>query len=187
MAKGKGFDGRGIDKAILKQRQAQNNKLRAIARNVMNDLAREGPVWSGDFRDSYIATALGSTVAGSGQYPYSIHDIPELKITKREMGRVHRLRVGNTAGHARVAMDLDAPRKPDRFEFPGYGPEGEILFRGIRPEKGKRGQIEGGGNENRSTAPLDWYTTYMKGGKLQRSIKQGVSVQDPKGSSKRIR
>jgi len=168
----KNLEGKGIDAFVLKERRKFNTKVRTIAKNIMNDLAEEGPVWSGDFRDSYIATSLSTSVSGSGSYPYKVSDIPQLSVSKRDTERVKKIRIGNTAEHARIAMDLEAPK--DNFEFPGYGPEGEILFRGVRPEGGKRGQIQGSGNKNRSTAPLDWYTTYMKGGKMQRRVKQGI-------------
>ena len=168
----KNLEGKGIDAFVLKERRKFNTKVRTIAKNIMNDLAAEGPVWSGDFRDSYIATSLSTSVSGSGSYPYKVSDIPQLSVSKRDTERVKKIRIGNTAEHARISMDLEVPK--DNFEFPGYGPEGEILFRGVRPEGGKRGQIEGSGNKNRSTAPLDWYTTYMKGGKMQRRVKQGI-------------
>ena len=168
----KNFEGKGIDAFVLKERRKHNIKIRTIAKNIMNDLAEAGPVWSGEFRDSYIATSLSTGISGSGSFPYKVSDIPQLKVSKRDVERVKKIRIGNTAEHARVAMDLEVPK--DDFQFPGYGPEGEILFKGIRPDGGKRGQIEGGGNRNKSTAPLDWYTTYMKGGKMQRRVKQGI-------------
>ena len=164
--------GKGIDDFVLKARRKQNIKVRTIAKNIMNDLAEAGPVWSGEFRDSYIATSLGTSISGSGSFPYKVSDIPELKTTKKDIDRVKKIRISNTAGHARVAMDLEVPK--DGFKYPGYGPEGDILFRGIRPDGGKRGQIQGGGNRNKSTAPLDWFTPYMKGGKMQRRVKEGV-------------
>ena len=155
-----------------------NKSVRTVARNIMNDLAEAGPVWSGEFRDSWEAFSPGTGAAIPAQYPYRLADIPELPVTKREMGRKTKLVIGNRAPYAAVAMDLVPPTED--FRYPGYEPEGDVVFRGTRPAGGRRGEIGPrikGGSDNRSTAPLDWYTTYVNGGKMQKALEKGVNLE----------
>jgi hypothetical protein len=105
-------------------------------------------------------------------------DIPNLPVTQREMKRVTKLIISNRASYAAVALDLEPPR--EEFRYPGYEPEGDVVFRGTRPDGGRRGDIgpkQKGGTDNRSTAPLDWYTTYVRGGKMQRALEKGVNLE----------
>ena len=81
-----------IDDFETKIRSKMNKTIRAVTRNVMNDLAQAGPVWTGEFRDSWVATSMGTGGTGTGgSYPYQLKDIPELPITKRETNRNLRL------------------------------------------------------------------------------------------------
>lgn len=155
-------------------RTKMNKSVRAVARNIMNGLAEAGPVWGGEFQDSWVARAASTNQTISASYPYKLRDVPELPLTKREMERVTKFIIENEAPYAAVALDLKPPSEKDRFVYPGYGPEGDIVSRGVRPEGGKRGEIGSGRGNNRSTAPLDWYTTYARGGKMSRAAKQGV-------------
>jgi hypothetical protein len=155
-------------------RTKTNKTVRTVARNIMNDLAEAGPVWGGEFRDSWVARAASTGAIKFATYPYRLSDIPELPITKREMNRVTKFTIENVAPYAAVALDLKAPTKP--FVYPGYGPEGDVVSRGIRPEGGRRGEIGRGSGSNRSTAPLDWYTTYARAGKMKRAISKGVKL-----------
>jgi hypothetical protein len=41
-------------------RNKLNKTVRTVARNIMNDLAEAGPVWGGEFRDSWEAFAPGA-------------------------------------------------------------------------------------------------------------------------------
>ena len=151
-----------------------NKSIRTVARNIMNDLAEAGPVWGGEFRDSWVARAASTGQANAATYPYKLSDVPELPITSREMKRVTKFTIENEAPYAPIALDLAAPSESDPFIYPGYGPEGDIVSRGVRPEGGRRGEIGRGRGNNRSTAPLDWYTTYARGGKMNRASKKGV-------------
>lgn len=151
-----------------------NKSVRTVARNIMNDLANAGPVWGGEFRDSWVARAAATGQTIPAVYPYKLSDVPELPITAREMKRVIKFTIENEARYAAIALDLAEPTDP--FVYPGYGPEGDIVSRGIRPEDGRRGEIGRGRGNNRSTAPLDWYTTYARGGKMNRALKQGVNL-----------
>ena len=155
------------DTARLAHEKA-NKTVRTITRNLMNELAEIGPEWSGDFRDSYVARDVSSGQIRSAKYPYKLSDIPELPVTEREMKRKKRLAIDNTAPYAKVAMDLE----PGEFTIPRgkMSPQGDVVARGSRPEgAGQTG-------DNRSTAPLDWYTTFAKGGKLEKIMQKTVNT-----------
>ena len=162
-------------------RAKANRAVRTVARNIMNDLAAAGPVWGGEFRDSWEAYSPSTGQSIPAQYPYSIKDVPDLPLTKKEQQRVTKFIIRNTAPHAAIAMDMEVPA--DGFVYPGYGPEGDVLFRGTRPAGGLRGAIgarKKGGSDNRSTAPLDWFPTYMAGGKKDKAVENGVKIEFPK-------
>ena len=63
-----------------------NDGARNAAVQVMNDLGKEGPVWSGKFRDSWIAVSRqeGGSVASSGSYPYDLSNVPKLSLEQKE-------------------------------------------------------------------------------------------------------
>ena len=155
-----------------------NKTARTVARNLMNELAAIGPVWSGDFRDSYVARDVSSGQFKQAKYPYKLGDIPELPVTARELKRKKRIAIDNTAPHAKIAMDLES----GDFTIPKgiRHPEGEVVARGSRPEGGRRGEIgpreAGREGDNRSTAPLDWYTTFEKGGKLEKITQKTINT-----------
>jgi hypothetical protein len=155
-----------------------NNLARSSAKEIMNGLAEAGPEWSGEFKDSWVAFAA-SGGAGGGQYPYQLSDIPKLPATKKETQRATKFTIKNIAAHAPIALDLvSLPR--EAFRYPGYGPAGDIVARGTRPEVGKRGDVSSGGKGNsRSTAPLDWYPLYAQGGKMQKALERGVRLAKP--------
>lgn len=154
-----------------------NSAARNAAKEIMNDLAEAGPEWSGEFKDSWVAHAPGGG-SGGGAYPYGLRDIPKLPATKREAQRKTKFIIENVADHAAIAMDLvDVPR--EEFQFPGQGPQGEIVARGTRPDNGKRGEVNAGGGNARSTAPLFWYQTFTQGGKMQKALERGVRLAKP--------
>lgn len=152
-----------------------NNWARSAAKEIMNGLAEAGPEWSGDFKDSWVADAPGAG-AGTGSYPYSLSQIPQLPATKREAERKTKFVIYNSAPHAAIAMDLvDVPA--GEFKQVGY-PRGEVVARGTRPASGRRGEVSGKGNAT-STAPLDWYPTFTQGGKMQKALERGVRLAPP--------
>lgn len=153
-----------------------NNAARNAAKEIMNGLAEAGPDWGGEFKDSWIAHSP-SGGSGSGAYPYALTDIPTLPPTKAEAQRKTKFIIENVAKHAPIALDLvDVPR--EQFRYPGYGPQGDVVSRGERPESGKRGEVSGSGNA-RSTAPLDWYPLFIRGGKMQKALERGVRLAKP--------
>jgi hypothetical protein len=154
-----------------------NNLARSAAKEIMNGLADAGPNWSGEFQDSWVASAASGGSSG-GSYPYKLSDIPKLPATKRETERVTKFVIQNLAPHAPIAMDLvDVPR--EQFQYPGSPPQGDVVARGTRPEVGKRGAIQSGKGNSRSTAPLDWYPLFVEGGKMQKALERGVRLAKP--------
>ena len=63
---------------------------------------------------------------------------------------------------------------PGKFKYPGFEPAGEEQPRGKR-QNGIRGDLKPPGG-NRSTAPLDWYSTYMGGGAFAAAFNKGAKA-----------
>ena len=166
-----------LEQALMRDAYAWvNSTARNAAKEIMNGLAEAGPDWSGEFKDSWVAHAP-SGGSGGGSYPYTLSDIPTLPATKAEAQRKTKFIIENVARHAPIALDLvDVPRQ--EFRYPGYGPQGDIVSRGQRPEVGKRGEVSGSGIA-RSTAPLDWYPLFAQGGKIQKALERGVRLAKP--------
>jgi hypothetical protein len=155
----------------------KNNATRRAAKEIMNGLAEAGPNWSGEFQDSWVAHSA-SGGSGGGSYPYALSDIPALPTTKKQVERKTQFIIENVAPHAAIALDLvDLPR--EAFVFPGQGPQGDIVARGTRPDTGKRGEVESGKGDARSTAPLFWYQLFIRGGKMQKALERGVKLAKP--------
>ena len=151
-----------------------NKGFREAALKVMNDLAEISPEWSGNFKNSWVATPVnGKSVAKSGSYRYKLSDIPRLSIKEDQFFKATKFEISNTSKYADFAMDL----VPGRFFIPKEkpNPNGKVEKSGKRDitKDTKRGKISGGDGKARITAPLDWYTNYLKGGGLQKSIDAG--------------
>jgi hypothetical protein len=179
--KGKGF---GIEKMSDDIRSAAVDALRNAAKEVLNDLGTASPNWSGIFRDSwYVETFDGkqATKVGGENGKYNLFNIPQLKTQGRNAkgqftkavpisrGKIE-LFIGNSSPYATQAMDLE----PGKFAYPGFEPAGEEQPRGKRQD-GIRGKLEKPGG-NRSTAPLDWYSTYMEGGAFRAAFNKGAKA-----------
>jgi hypothetical protein len=179
--KGKGF---GIEKMAEDVRDAAINALRNAAKEVVNDLAAASPDWSGEFKENwFVETADGKRGRPGGEGgKYSLFNIPQLKAQGRNAkgqftaakpisaGKVE-LFIGNSSPYAQEAMDLI----PGKFFYPGFEPQGNVVARGKRQDD-IRGKIGQGRGNNRSTAPLDWYTTYMEGGAFTAAFNKGAKA-----------
>jgi hypothetical protein len=152
-------------------RELINTAARFAAVEIMNDLAEAGPEWSGKFQDSWVAIPIGTGASGStgGGYPYTLNDVPRLSTSIKETARVKKFEIVNTQPYAEIALDL----KPGSFRKIGR-PAGEVVAQGTRPAPGIRGDVSGDGNAE-STAPLDWYTSYLNGGGMARALEKGVT------------
>ena len=152
-------------------RQLINDAARFTAVEIMNDLAKAGPEWTGNFQDSWVAIPVGAGASGStgGGYPYNLSDVPRLSTSIKETARVKKFEIVNIQPYAEYALDL----KEGVFKAIGE-PAGDIVDRGVRSVPGRRGALLGDGDAT-STAPLDWYSTYINGGGMSKSIEAGVT------------
>jgi hypothetical protein len=149
----------------------------------MNNLAKAGPAWSGEFSASWGFAPEGRTPNTPGTTG-KVHRYTKNDITLREMKRylndgVTRFAIVNTAPHAAIAIDAEAAKfaPPASQPFPigdnvQYGtsrPSGEHLRWQIRNESGEdiTSQI---------TAEQDWFEKYVKGGGLQGDLSRGFSI-----------
>ena len=155
--------------------EAINLATRAAAVEIMNDLGKAGPAYTGEFRDSWLAVPVGKGASGSagGEYPYQLSDVPELSISRREVARAVKFTIENTQPYAEYALDL----KEGRFYPPDeFGPiKTPVKIGGRASEPTKRGDVSGAG-EAKSTADLDWYVNYINGGGLKKALERGVKL-----------
>ena len=165
----------------LEQRRKVNATARSVAVQIMNDLARKGPEWSGEFKNSWEAVALGegSKIGKSGSFPYKIGNIPRLSTKKEEIRRANKLQITNTSKWAKYALDIEKGRfSPPNFPRPERpsNPKGKVVATGKRDPISPtlRGDISGGDGNSRITAPLFWYNKYLDGGGLQKSVEAGA-------------
>lgn len=162
----------GRDIRALVSRSA---KLAAV--EMMNDLAEKGPEWRGTFQNSWVAD---SYTGGSGRktsYPYSENSVPEIGLSIAEsrsalIGKIYSYTIYNVALHAKIALDLET----GTYFRPTSKPKGQIAEQGTRKSE-IRGDVvtdaEGGAI---TTAPLDWYVTYLSGGGASEALKVGVKL-----------
>ena len=167
----------------LQQRRKVNATARSVAVQIMNDLAKAGPEWSGEFKNSWEAVALGegSKIGKSGSFPYKIGNIPRLSTKKEEIRRANKLQITNTSKWAKYALDIEKGRfSPPNFPRPERpsNPKGKVVATGKRDPISPtlRGDISGGDGNSRITAPLFWYNKYLDGGGLQKSVEAGVKL-----------
>ena len=149
--------------------------IKRSAEDIVSDLQEAGPSWTGSFSNSYqIATSSGVT-GGTGQ-PGEPRPVNALVLTGKELvfdGTKYT--ISNTSEHADIALDLVSRSNWTR---PGGRPQtakGMAAWKlgGGRDNPSRRGEIDGGDTKGESsrTAPLDWYDNYIKGGKIDKTIK----------------
>ena len=161
-----------ISQLPIDVRELINEVARYAAVEIMNDLAEAGPEWSGEFQDSWVAVPIGRAASGStgGGYPYTLNDVPKLSTSIKETARVKKFEIVNIQPYAEYALDL----KEGVFKAIGQ-PAGDIVDRGVRLSvPGLRGDLVGEGDAT-STAPLDWYTSYLNGGGMAKALEDGVT------------
>lgn len=181
--RGSSRSGRRLSDLAESTKYKINLAVRKVAVEIMNDLAEAGPVYTGEFRDSWVAIPVGSGARGNvgGAYPYSLSSVPQLSTTVRELSRSVKFTIENISPHAEIALDL----VESVFFRPEYEREapmpGNAIEVGSRRNPGIRGDITVGGltqsgepGQAERSAPLDWYQTYLRGGGLQKALESGV-------------
>jgi hypothetical protein len=146
---------------------------RQIAEQVVADLQKAGPVWTGTFRNAWRINAgdtpVAATVDRIGGYQYDPDDsqpdpVAARRITVPALGFGPRFKaslskqktlytIGNAAKYRLLAMDLVPGRNPPR------------------------------------TAPQDWFLTYMDGGAFTRTVQVRLdrAIQEAAGMARMYR
>jgi hypothetical protein len=143
----------------------------AAAEKVVIDLQKAGPVWTGRFANSWQIASESRVVAGTGA-PGQPQPIGAPLLSGRELlfkpvvkYTISNFATGPQGPYALQAMDLE----PGVFINPGSSPL-KPTQQGIRTD-GIRGNLTGTQGPNRITAPLDWFTTYIRGGVIDRTVR----------------
>jgi hypothetical protein len=146
------------------------NGPKRAAERVVRDLQERGPAWSGAFSNSWqIASPTGITGGtGAPGNPRPIYtpalsgqQVTRSILTKNKLV----FTISNFAPHADIATDM----QPGFFINPGTKPLKPIEKTGKR-QQGIRGLLTGEGN-NQRTAPMDWFSIYLKAGAIDRAIR----------------
>ena len=151
---------------------AFNGPARA-AEEMIKDLQEESPAWTGKFRNSwFIQSPNGQKTGGGGQPGAEVGKAFLQKLIGSKSDSSRLFTIGNSAEYADQATDL----APFKFEGPIPPRVAKTKFRkfGIRPDGGRRGEVEGSGG-NTSSAPLDWFSTYHGSGKADEAVKRAYS------------
>jgi|TARA_R100000027_G_scaffold61985_1_gene53773 hypothetical protein len=164
----------------LKQLQADltfNGPSKA-SQEIIKDLQGLSPAWTGKFRNSWrIKSPDGKEFGGGGQsgkaLPVVGPTITGAKTTFAPKGSFSVFVIDNSSPYADQATDLEPFRPtsplPARIAKTGFSKFG------IRPLKGRRGEVEGvGDGPNSSSAPLDWFRDYT-GSRLNKAVERAYS------------
>ena len=149
---------------------------------VVRALQEKGPQWSGEFGNSWtITTKRMSTLPSRrrGGSPKS-DPVKAPLVTGREILSQNSwlIRIENVAPHAAIAMDLEEG-KFNRDWYPS-GPVNPAKWKkggGSRAGVMRRGVVNSFGKGTASrTAPLDWFSTFKSGGKVDQIIKKHMGT-----------
>ena len=147
------------------------------AEAVISDLQEIGPRWSGRFSNSWrISTPTGTQSGGSGQkgnpVPVKAPSLTGADVRTKLLGSP--FKIDNTASYAGVATD----KETGKFENPKEKPLKEISYgdrkTGIRGEPYPNPGSPRVSGPNRATAPLDWFSTYVDGGALDKTVEKAM-------------
>ena len=164
------------------------------AEETVTKLQRKGPVWTGEYSNSWQITGAGRTSSGTKQpgAPTKIK-VPRLSgksVTRAILGKDRiSFNIVNTADHKGYAED----KVPGRFKrfTPVPIADGRKWVQtnsGRRQGESLRHQIGGGSEKSVSsrTAPVDWLLKFERGGELDKTVKIEVdkAIQKVKTRSK---
>jgi len=150
-------------------KEATVRAAREAAVEIMNGLAKAGPVHTGAFSSAWYAVADDAAPGGprsTGRiYTYTLRNVPKVRFNKTGLYKII-----NGAEHADEAMDL----VPHTYEdFKDVNPLKPRLY-GMRTDGATRGDLAGRG-PNWRTAPADWWPTFNSGGRLQSLLTKGAT------------
>lgn len=162
-----------IDLIVKNIEKATVEGLQKASVDIMNALVEAGPAYTGAFSSSWYAVPPDKTPGGprreSGLYKYTLRNVPKTKFKTTGVYRIL-----NTSPYADQALDL-APYRPPTGPLPERVVNDKRVFTGQRAPGATRGDL-GGGNGNTSTAPLDWWVTFGRGGKLDSVSRTGFTT-----------
>lgn len=161
------------------------NGTKRAAERVVTDLQHEGPSWTGTFSNSWQIAEGTKVIAGDKQpgEPRPIN-FPAISASSRKFGKQDTITFSilNTSPYRDLAMDkvegvfirpADAPVPQTQLGLAKW----DVLTEGRRANT-KRGQAGGGNPQQTSsrTAPLDWYTTYVSSGRIQKAVQSELDA-----------
>ena len=131
---------------------AVNAGVALAAKRIVDDLQKAGPSWTGDFKNNWVVaigdTDIPATVPRRFPIPVTPLNTPSKPIivpplpAKFSINKI-KYTIGNRAEYRAIALDLDP---------------GQV-----------RTSLKGG-RQPRNTAPKDWFTTYLQGGQINKTI-----------------
>lgn len=145
------------------------------AEKVVSDLQKVGPAWSGEFSNSWvIATESRQTEGSRASGPAQKLSAPLLSGREFLFKPEVKYTIYNAAPYAAIAQDLE------EGVFRKFGrPLKQPVSTGTR-NSGIRGSVSAGYGDNESTAELDWFTTYLRGGAIDRAVQVSFNAVLPK-------
>ena len=151
------------------------NGPKRAAERIVRELQERGPAWSGSFSNSWQITSptgiTGGTGASGRPEPVRVPVLTGQQVTRSLLTKDKVVfTISNFSPYADVATDF----APGTFIDPGTDPIKPIDKTGKR-QKGIRGLLTGQGG-NRRTAPLDWFSIYLKAGAIDRAIEVAMQT-----------
>jgi hypothetical protein len=163
---------RGLAKSMGNDiRKTVVRAAREASVEIMNGLVEAGPGYTGEFSSAWYAVPKGGAAGpprrpeGGSLYRYDLRNVPAGRFAEGTI-----FQIVNGHPEAPVIMDLE----PGQFIRPDTDPIKSPVAEGDRYGS-RRGEVESGEGDAISTAPLDWYPDYSRGGRLQIDLSRGVT------------
>lgn len=151
------------------------NGPKRAAEKIVRDLQEKGPAWSGSFSNSWQIETPTGIKAGTGApgrpTPLIAPTLTGQQVTKSLLLKNKIVfTISNFSKYADIATDM----APGVFINPGTAPIKPVEGTGKR-QKGIRGLLAGQGG-NQRTAPLDWFSIYLKAGAIDKAIQVAMET-----------
>ena len=149
--------------------------LRKGAEKIVTELQQAGPLYSGKFANSWVIRTPDGKEQGSPVSEGRPQKVKAPFLSGKELYTKPEIKynIFNTDPDAGIAIDYEQgiTGTDGDFKRPAEDPlqDESKIKRGVR-QQNIRGNVVGQGG-NISTAPLDWYDNYLKGGGLDKTIK----------------
>lgn len=151
-----------------------STELREAAEEVVRELQESGPVWSGEFANSWVIETLGGRKAGGSGATGIPQPVVGPLLSGKELFTKPEVKytIYNVSRHVGKAVDQEPGRffRPKEFPSPLQKDLNPDLIRTGDRVNNIRGDLDLSGEGNVRTAPLDWFKTYLRGKKLGRTI-----------------